>query len=116
MDKFRTRVRLTRFIADLKDYGAAWTSMTRDCHSLLVLPAVTRRKNVSLVQKSRRTSMERSFFAECPYCCLSVTVSLFVCAFAFFDHLLRLASAQSSISNGQQKVDIVVLNVLHVFT
>jgi hypothetical protein len=24
------------------------------------------RKNVSLVQKSRRTSIERSFFAECP--------------------------------------------------
>jgi hypothetical protein len=26
----------------------------------------TLRKNVSLVQKSRRTSTERSFFAECP--------------------------------------------------
>jgi hypothetical protein len=26
----------------------------------------TLRKNVSLVQKSRRTSIERSFFAECP--------------------------------------------------
>jgi hypothetical protein len=26
----------------------------------------TLRKNVSLLQKSRRTSIERSFFAECP--------------------------------------------------
>ena len=29
-------------------------------------PTGTLRKNVSLVQKSRRTSIERSFFAECP--------------------------------------------------
>jgi hypothetical protein len=29
--------------------------------------AGTLRKNVSLVQKSRRTSIERSFFAECPW-------------------------------------------------
>jgi hypothetical protein len=40
-------------LAALAGYFALW------CYGTL-------RQNVSLVQKSRRTSIERSFFAECP--------------------------------------------------
>jgi hypothetical protein len=40
---------------------------TRSANKLASITSGTLRKNVSVVQKSRRTSIERSFFAECPW-------------------------------------------------